>query len=417
MPKEFGYRYCMTMIDSMTRYLTVYPLRGCGAAEAAECVNDYIWQHGTPIEKISTDRGCHFIGSEFQQALKAYNIQHQLHVSWRPQSSALVERCHRTLKSMIFILAKERQLPWPKVLKRAVCAFNASPNATTKVSPWEACRGFPYLINTPSPGAPTGKGTFEYRQKICAAVSDVQKALRVANLEADYFFKNKQNTRHTRAPLKPGDRCCIYRPLAAGKEKHFDWVGDFVVLDSNDLVSRLRCTKTQKSDWYSNHQIKLLPPRPLHLTEPDSDDFITVVQESGGADRPKVLADSVQQNVSEVRPAAAPSPPVAVSQIAENAVPVAVSQKAASNVPVAVSQKAVPAVPVRSSGRKRQAPRSFTPRAPSSRKKKKTEVLNIGSTRGQTYASVVKVDPTGASNVRYIAPSTSLYGHEKVMIS
>ena len=84
----------MTMIDSMTRYLTVYPLRGCGAAEAAECVNDYIWQHGTPIEKISTDRGSHFIGPAFQKTLKSYGIQHSLHVSWRPQSSAIVERCH-----------------------------------------------------------------------------------------------------------------------------------------------------------------------------------------------------------------------------------------------------------------------------------------------------------------------------------
>ena len=376
MPRENGFQWCMTMIDSMTRYLTVYPLRGCSATEAADCVNDYIWTHGTPIDTISTDRGTHFVGSEFQKCLKTHNIHHQLHVSYRPQSSALVERCHRTLKAMIFILCKQRDLPWPKVLKRAVSAFNGCINSCTKVSPWEALRGTPYLIYTPNPKAPCAESVSDYSRKILAMTVDVQKAIRVANLEADWFFKQKQNSRHTRPPPKIGEKCCVYRPLSASKDKHFDWCGSFTVLESNEMVSQLRCLKTGKVDWYSNHQVKVLPRRPLHL-ESDSELDLELLQESSGAAVP-VSGDSVKVPEKPLER----SPPKSSIENAQNS-----TQTTSKLQPRAVNSKKAS-----SSTRKRPAP-AFSARPPSTRKRTKTEKLNIGNFSGQSYAAVAKMGP------------------------
>ena len=282
---------------------------------------------------------------------------------------------------MIYILSKERNLAWPKVLKRAVCAFNASVNSTTKVSPWEAVRGTPYLINVPNPNAPTATDPCRYRQEICSAISAVQKSVRVANLEADFHFKNQKNSRNTRPPLVPGDRCCIYRPLARDKDKNFDWVGDFTVIESNDRVSQLKCNRTLKTDWYSNHQIKLLPQRPKHL-EPDSDDellLVPAVQESGGAEG--------VSNTNSERP-----------KTTEICHPTELSGKQNQSSGTTQNQ----AVTQSKKGRKRGHPSSFPPRPPSQRKRSKTEKLNITSTSGKTYAAITRqtsvFDPSLSTN-------------------
>ena len=274
---------------------------------------------------------------------------------------------------MVFILAKERNLPWPKVLKRAVYAFNASVNSTTKVSPWEAVRGTPYLINVPNPNAIRASDPCTYRQEICSAVSQIQKSVRVANLEADYHFKKKRNSCHTRPPLEPGDRCCIYRPLARDKDKHFDWVGDYTVVDSNDKVSRLRCNKTQKLDWYSNHQIKLLPKRPSYLDSDSDDELFTVpvVPESGGAGG---LSDSnsAQPPLSEICNQSETSVTLNQSTVSAQSK----TEKSAS-----------------SGRRKWPFPRAFPSRPPSSRKRSKTEKLNISTMSGKTYAAIARTAP------------------------
>ena len=102
MPNVQGnYRYIMTCVDSFTRFFVAFPLRNCGAKDATKCLISLINQHRVIPKVISSDRGTHFTGEVFRQACMALGINQRLHVAWRPQSSGLVERQHRTMKSAI----------------------------------------------------------------------------------------------------------------------------------------------------------------------------------------------------------------------------------------------------------------------------------------------------------------------------
>ena len=146
-----GFRYALTVIDSFTRYVTVYPLRSMRAEDTARKLRDYCVEHGTVPSVISTDRGSHFIGSVLQDLLRELGIKHNLHCAWRPQSTGILERVHRTLKNSLTIVSKELKKEWPEVMHRVVMSMNAAVNAATKCSPYFAMRGEHYNLTVPKP--------------------------------------------------------------------------------------------------------------------------------------------------------------------------------------------------------------------------------------------------------------------------
>ena len=136
MPAESGYRYCLTLICDFTRYLMVKLLRSNSAKDTARCIVNFVAQHRIIPRVISSDRGTHFTGQLFKEALNALNVKQHLHVACRPTSTGVLERQHRTLKNALFITAKERNSPWHQVLPQVVSALNAIFNNATKISPF-----------------------------------------------------------------------------------------------------------------------------------------------------------------------------------------------------------------------------------------------------------------------------------------
>ena len=276
-----GFRYALTVIDSFTRYVTVYPLRSMRAEDTARKLRDYCVEHGTIPSVISTDRGSHFIGSVLQDLLRELGIKHNLHCAWRPQSTGILERTHRTLKNSLTIVSKELKKEWPEVMHRVVMSMNAAVNATTKCSPYFAMRGEHYNLTVPKPPQDRTRmfDPLGYGMNLCAEQIKIRKLV-------DLCARDAISRRDGREPLKnieflqPGDQVLIRRPLSVKADAKIGWIEGYTVLDTNEFAARLKNDKTGASDWVHRAHIKKIVPRPPHLLDDDSSDDSSDDEES-----------------------------------------------------------------------------------------------------------------------------------------
>ena len=256
MPAESGYRYCLTLICGFTRYLMVWPLRSNSAKDTSRCLVNFVAQHRIIPRVISSDRGTHFTGQLFKEALSALNIKQNLHVAWRPTSTGVLERQHRTLKNALFITAKERNSPWHQVLPQVVSALNATFNSATKIAPFEAVHGHAGRYGLPSVDQLKAESPGEYALQVNGALRTVHESVRIANRLTDERYLKRVNSGQLRENVQVGDEVCVYRPLSSEANKREPWIGRFTVLETNDLISRIQDKSSKSIEWVSNHHIR-----------------------------------------------------------------------------------------------------------------------------------------------------------------
>ena len=273
MPSSGGFRYLLTVVDSFSRFIDVFPLRTNTATDTAQCLAEYYNRHGELPTEISSDRGRHFIGEVFQSFCKQFGVKSSLHCTYRPQSSGILERVHRHLKNSIFIVAKEMSKSWPSVLSHVVACINGTPKAVLNGrSPFEVIRGKKFsTLGLPVVNDTCAANVDEFVKKQSKFLTRTHELVALCNAAADKKHLAKNNSRPTRPQFDIGDIVCLHDPLS-NKHTVNVWKGRYKVLDTLDtLVSKLMCMDTNKVDWYSNHRLQLLPVRPPHLNQDDSD--------------------------------------------------------------------------------------------------------------------------------------------------
>ena len=269
LPAANGYRYCLTIVDSFTRFLRVYPLRNNRALDTARELVKFINEFGTIPKIISTDRGSHFVGAVFKEICRFLNIKQNLHCAWRPESSGILERQHRTLKNALYVVSKELKEPWPHVIGQVVSALNAAPNQSTKCSPFYAMYGRHFRLDIPQiQKDSSADNPLSYGMTLGTQLSRVHKLVKLCADETVARYDSKVK------PVKPeslqiGDNVLIYRPISTQKDAKFDWIDGFVIVDFNDFSARIKNEKTDKLDWVHRRHIRKVKVRPPHL---DSDD-------------------------------------------------------------------------------------------------------------------------------------------------
>ena len=273
MPSYGGYRYLLTVVDSFSRFVDVFPLKTNTATDTAKCLAEYYNRHGELPAELSSDRGRHFIGEVFQSFCKQFGVKSSLHCAYRPQSSGILERVHRHLKNSIFIVAKEMSTNWPAVLSHVVACINGTPKSVLNGrSPFEIIRGKKFsTLGLPVVHDNCAANVGEFVEKKSKFLTRTHELVALCNAATDEKHLAKFNSRPTRPQFDPGDIVCLNDPLS-NKTTVNVWKGRFKVIDTLDtLVSKLMCLDTNKVDWYSNHRLKLIPTRPPHLNPDDSD--------------------------------------------------------------------------------------------------------------------------------------------------
>lgn len=97
-----------------------------------------------------------------QDLCKNLGIKHNILCAYRPQSTGILERAHRSLKNSLKIVAEEFFKPWPEVLGHVMGAMNGCLNQATKCSPFYAMFGKHYCLDIPRlPDNASRKGCFD----------------------------------------------------------------------------------------------------------------------------------------------------------------------------------------------------------------------------------------------------------------
>ena len=379
-----GFRYALTIIDSFTRFVSVYPSRHNRACDTARFLYDYVIRHGRIPSIISTDRGSHFVGQVMKEFCKHLGIKHNIHCAYRPQSTGILERSHRTLKNSLKIVAKELNKPWPEVLNQVVAAMNACHNSATKCSPFYAMYGKNYCLDIPRlpKDDPKCFDALTHGMNLNAAMIKIHRLVELCAAESD--FRKDLSLREVNVEkLNQGDKVLIYRPLSAEANSPVGWKEGYTVLDgkSNNFSAKLKNDANGKTDWVHRSQIRKLYPRPPHLND-DSDDecdlqpIITKLCENSDVDKSSSGGVECISNISK-------------SDIANDTIKVEADDSICSN----QSQRQVVdenqlASLFKNIAGKRKTKKKKLPTEPlrkSNRVRKSVEKLQVGSTKGKSY--------------------------------
>ena len=267
---------------------------------------------------LSSDRGTHFTSEVLRLTLAQLGIKQFLHVPWRPQSSGVLERAHRSIKDALFITCKERGCDWVDALPTVLSCLNAQFNKSTGQVPFECVYGRKGVIGLPVFDKKY-ENTRTMQSDISFTLQQVHKAVRLANQKFDENYRAKCNSRPIRKAVEVGQKVCLYRPVSAQSSGKFHWIGRFTVLETNFSVCKVSDDSTGKTSWVHCMHIRPLIEREERLKNtdlPEEPVFVKVTtttrpdpESQGGASR-KTDSVSVQKVARSTRPPkSAPSAP------------------------------------------------------------------------------------------------------------
>lgn len=131
-----GYRYCLVVVDSFSKWCESFALKTQEASEIAKVLyNEVFCRFGCP-RSILSDRGQNFCSKLIQELCKYFNITRVLTSSYHPQTNSQVERMNKVIVQALKIYCDQNQENWPDLLPSIMLAYRASPNLSTSLSPF-----------------------------------------------------------------------------------------------------------------------------------------------------------------------------------------------------------------------------------------------------------------------------------------
>ena len=141
----------ITICDPATGWFEVAEIRDKSATQTAK-VLDQVWfcRYPRPLRCI-TDNGTEFLGTEFQELLRSYGVQHLPTTIKNPQAN-FVERVHQTLGNMIRTYDLENfefdyDDPWSQILSNCAWAIRSTAHSILDATPAQIVFGRDMLFD------------------------------------------------------------------------------------------------------------------------------------------------------------------------------------------------------------------------------------------------------------------------------
>ena len=135
-----GFRYCLTVINHFSRYLRIYPLRNKTTRAVAVAFKQDLCRFGVP-HLVIMDNGGEFTSAEFKDLCRKAGIKQGFTIPYHPRGNSVLERAHRTLKTVLAILSQEHPNTWPDHIHETEKALNEAVHASLGTSPFFAFFG------------------------------------------------------------------------------------------------------------------------------------------------------------------------------------------------------------------------------------------------------------------------------------
>ena len=141
--------------------------------------------------------------------------------------------------------------------------MNATINSATGVSPHYVITGRQPNIGLPNlpHNEPTNQSPTAYGMQINALLRHVHRRIALANNEADHKLNTILNQLVYKYPIQVGDKVLLHCPQSTTAHlSQLDWIGHFKIVETNDIVIKVRNEKSETDRIYRTH-IRHLAPR------------------------------------------------------------------------------------------------------------------------------------------------------------
>ncbi len=153
-----------------------------------------VYEHGTPLN-LHSDKRIEFTAAMHHCLCDLLRIHKTYSTAYNPQSNEAVERCNRTLLSMLRTVVSEQQNDWDDHLPAALCAYRSTPHASTGVRPHkmvyrvEMTLPMDLMLGDTGPEKPERECPYEY-------VEWIKDSLRRAHSRARKMLKTAAKRQH-----------------------------------------------------------------------------------------------------------------------------------------------------------------------------------------------------------------------------
>jgi transposase InsO family protein len=141
-PDEYGNDTIMVVIDTFSRFIELFPMKGNSAKVAAHALIQHIGRYGMPA-KITSDRGSAYISKLIKEITDMMGTQLVHTMAYSKQENAIVERANKEIERHIrnIIFDKEVIKKWSKYIPLVQRIINSCEHRITGVTPAEILFG------------------------------------------------------------------------------------------------------------------------------------------------------------------------------------------------------------------------------------------------------------------------------------
>jgi hypothetical protein len=147
---RFGYKYVLVLIDNMSKFTKLYPLRSVNAEDCAATLVHYLCTEGLPAH-IHSDKGTQFVNSVIDELFRFIGIRHTKSTPYSHEENGIVERSIRDVRDKLqaFILEEDSAANWSFHLPLVERLMNTKINDRMGFTPAALKFGYPTALEIP----------------------------------------------------------------------------------------------------------------------------------------------------------------------------------------------------------------------------------------------------------------------------
>ena len=136
-----GNKHLLVIIDELTRYTEIYPIKNKTAEEVAiGFFNGFICRHGVPRVVVS-DNGREFVNKIFDSLSELMKIKRVNILPYRPEANGVCERANRKILEALRTTVGGQDPNWDRFIDYVRFSINSALNESIGMSPHEALYG------------------------------------------------------------------------------------------------------------------------------------------------------------------------------------------------------------------------------------------------------------------------------------
>lgn len=257
-----GYKYVLTIIDVLTRYLITVPLRSKEAREVAKALYvNVICIHGVP-QTLVTDQGSEFVNSVMQEIASELLMRHAKITAYHPSANGIIERANYTIVNILRTMVLGNISIWDTMLPTCTLAYNTAYHRSIRESPFFLLflrdPRMPYTM-LESPQKPW-YDIDSYKQEISVIAKKVYERCQMYLEEGREEMERNYKPSKVK-PLKVGDRVFLKHIPTRKEPKKLQSIfdGPYRVVDKiSDVVVKIRNLRTSKLVTVHTDRVKVL---------------------------------------------------------------------------------------------------------------------------------------------------------------